>query len=229
MNNLPDTPAAAPNPQVSAQPQNPADLKNTAEPENSAESPNPTEPQPLPIPEKTSLVRVKDYIPDILVDLKYATEDNFTGQTIYTFTDAYLRYGTIEKLKLAQEAVKEYGMCLKIWDGYRPVSAQFKLWEICPDSTYVANPNRGYSSHSRGNTIDITLVYADGAEVEMPTGFDDFSAHADRDYRDCTRAAAEHALLLENIMKNVGFQPYFGEWWHFSDTTSYPVEENFEP
>lgn len=181
------------------------------------------------IPSDDSLVRVQDYIPDILTDLKYASEDNFTGQRIYDFTEAYLRYGTIEKLKKAQEAVKEYGMLLKIWDAYRPVSAQFKLWDICPDPVYVANPNKGFSSHSRGNTVDITLVREDGTEVEMPTGFDDFSLMADRDYSDCAAEAAENARLLERIMKECGFKPYSGEWWHFSDENSYPVEEAFEP
>ena len=65
------------------------------------------------------------------------------------------------------------------------VDAQFKLWELCPNSKYVANPNKGFSSHSRGNTVDITLIKADGGEVQMPTGFDDFSLKADRDYTDC--------------------------------------------
>ena len=68
------------------------------------------------------------------------------------------------------------GYGLLIWDAYRPVSAQFRLWEICPDSTYVANPNTGYSSHSRGNTVDVSLVTASGGSVEMPSGFDDFTA-----------------------------------------------------
>lgn len=185
--------------------------------------------KPSVVPPKDSLVRVREYIPDILVDLKYSSEDNFTNQKIYDFTEAYLRYGTIEKLQRAQEAVREQGMVLKIWDGYRPVSAQFKLWDVCPDPVYVANPNKGFSSHSRGNTVDITLVYEDGTEVEMPTGFDDFSPMADRDYSDCTAVAAENALLLEGIMKECGFKPYSGEWWHFSDTETYPVEEFFEP
>ena len=158
------------------------------------------------------------------MDLKYATDDNFTGQVIYDFSDAWLRYGTVLKLEAAQKAAKEHGMTLLCWDAFRPVSAQFRLWEVYPDSTYVANPNTGYSSHSRGNTVDITIVSSDGTVIEMPTGFDDFSALADRDYSDCSQAAAEHARLLEQIMEEAGFKPYFGEWWHFSDTETYPVE-----
>ena len=103
------------------------------------------------------------------------------------------------------------------------------MWEVCPDPAYVANPNKGFSSHSRGNTVDLTLVDTAGNEVEMPTGFDDFSAKADRNYADCTEAAAAHAQMLEILMEKHGFSGYSQEWWHFSDTYTYPVEENFAP
>ena len=184
---------------------------------------------PAKEPEDEDFVRVKDYIPDIEVLLMYATDGNFTGEVIYTFTDAYLRYGTVKKLSEAQEALKELGYRILIWDAFRPVSAQFVLWDVCPDSRYVANPLTGYSSHSRGNTIDLTIVTLAGDEVEMPTGFDDFSYYADRDYSDCTELAASNATMLEDIMMEAGFEPYSGEWWHFSDYDYYPVEEEFEP
>ena len=186
-------------------------------------------PEPVPEPENEAFVRVRDYIPKITVDLRYATADNFTGKVIYTFSDAYLRYGTVKKLAAAQETLAEQGYGLKIWDAFRPVSAQFALWDICPDGRYVANPNKGFSSHSRGNTVDLTLVTSDGEDVSMPTGFDDFSAKADRDYSDVEEEAAINALLLEETMIEAGFKPYSSEWWHFSDTDSYEVEENFTP
>ena len=186
-------------------------------------------PELVPEPENEAFVRVRDYIPEITVDLRYATADNFTGQVIYTFSDAYLRYGTVKKLAAAQETLAEQGYGLKIWDAFRPVSAQFALWDICPDGRYVANPNKGFSSHSRGNTVDLTLVTSDGEDVSMPTGFDDFSAKADRDYSDVEEEAAINALLLEETMIEAGFKPYSSEWWHFSDTDSYEVEENFTP
>lgn len=180
-------------------------------------------------PDDADFVKVKDYIPDIEVMLMYATDQNFTGEVIYSFTDAYLRYGTVKKLAAAQEALKKQGYRIMIWDAFRPVSAQFLLWDVCPDPRYVANPLTGYSSHSRGNTIDLTIVTLAGGEVEMPTGFDDFSYLADRDYDDCTELAASHASMLEDIMMEAGFEPYSGEWWHFSDYDNYPVEEEFEP
>ena len=174
-------------------------------------------------------VRVLDYIPTASQELRYATENNFTGQVIYDFEDVYLRWGTVKKLMLVSRDLEELGLYMKIWDGFRPVSAQFVLWEVCPDPTYVANPTTGHSSHSRGNTIDLTLADANGREVEMPTGFDDFSTLANRDYSDCTDAAANNAQLLEILMEKHGFSGYYGEWWHFSDTVNYPVEQEFEP
>ena len=190
-----------------------------------------TPPQTItqPEPGDDDFVKVVRYIPDIVIDLRYSTENNFTSQQIYDFSDVWLRYGTVKKLMLVQEELKQNGYGLKIWDGFRPPSAQFKLWDICPDPTYVSNPNNGFSSHSRGNTVDITLVYTDGTELTMPTGFDDFSKLADRDYSDCSKEATDNALFLEQLMIKHGFKPYSGEWWHFTDTQSYPVDEAFEP
>lgn len=182
-----------------------------------------------PEPKDEDFVIVREYIPDIVIELRYSTEDNFTGQEIYEFSELWLRYGTVKKLMLVQEELKQNELYLKIWDGFRPPSAQFKLWEVCPDPTYVSNPNNGFSSHSRGNTVDITLVDGEGTEVVMPTGFDDFSALADRDYSDCSQKAKANALLLEQIMISHGFRPYSGEWWHYTDEVSYPVEQSFEP
>ena len=194
----------------------------------------PTEPETVPTlpPEPESdevFVRVLDYIPTASQELMYGTEANFTGQVIYDFEDAYLRWGTVKKLMQVSRDLEELGLYIKIWDGFRPVSAQFKLWEVCPNPTYVANPTTGYSSHSRGNTIDLTLVDAQGRELTMPTGFDDFSVKANRDYSDCTEEETNNAQLLEILMEKHGFSGYFGEWWHYSDTTGYPVEREFEP
>lgn len=204
-----------------------------AEETETAPLPAPPAPEPKPLPEPlpapADFVPVRNYIPGVRVDLKYAGEDNFTGQVIYDFTEAYLRYATVQKLSAAQEALAAEGYALLIWDAFRPAEAQFRLWEVCPDPVYVANPEKGVSSHSRGNTVDVTLVLADGTPVEMPTGFDDFSPLADRNYSDVPESAAANARLLENVMTDCGFKPYAGEWWHFSDTDSYPVEEGFVP
>lgn len=213
-------------PPVPAPPEEPLPAEEAA----SEPAPEPVPlPEPEPLPEPMDLVLIRDHIPGVWIDLKYAGEDNFTGQVIYDFTEAYLRYGTIQKLAAAQEVLAAQGCSLLVWDAFRPVEAQFRLWEVCPNPVYVANPEKGFSSHSRGNTVDVTLVLEDGSPVEMPTGFDDFSPLADRDYSDVPERAAANARLLEEVMAEQGFKPYAGEWWHFSDTDSYPVEEDFVP
>lgn len=188
-----------------------------------------TEPAEYPDPQDLVFVAVADYIPNLCIDLKYAGTDNFTGQVIYDFSTAYLRYGTVNKLAAVQEDLEQLGLGLKLWDGFRPVMAQHKLWEVCPDSRYVANPKTGFSAHSRGNTVDVTIVDGQGRDVMMPTGFDDFTAKADRDYSDCPKEAADNAQILEALMEKHGFKGYKNEWWHFTDTQSYPVEKQFQP
>ena len=191
----------------------------------------PTEtPVPPAEPDDGDLVLVTDYIPGIRVELAYATEHNFTGRTIYEFTECYLRYGTVKKLQAACAELETQGLGVLIWDGFRPVSAQQKLWDICPDPAFVSDPVTGSRSHCRGSAVDLTLVDLEtGAALEMPTGFDDFSAMADRDYSDCSEAAAQNARRLEEVMEKCGFRPYSAEWWHFSDVEEYPVDEQFDP
>ena len=173
-------------------------------------------------PEDDEYVLVNKYIPDIYVELMYATDNNFTGVRIYDFTDAYLRYGTVKKLANVQKELKEQGYSLKIWDAYRPFEAQQKLWEVYPDPNYVANPANGMKKHNLGGTVDITMVAADGSVISMPTEFDDFSLKADRDYSDIEdEEAVKNVMILQNAMENNGFTGYQGEWWDYSDTVEY--------
>lgn len=227
-----DTPPAAEDVQTvpSSQPTEPTASSTVPSmpPESQPEQPGLPELQ-KPEPVDSDFVRIRDYIPDLVVHLPYATDENFTGQVIYDFSEPWLRYGTVKKLIRVQALLKEQGFQMMIWDGFRPTAAQFRLWEICPDPVYVSNPYNGFSSHSRGNTLDLTLLDATGQPLPMPTGFDDFSTLADRDYTDCTPEAAENALLLEQIMTECGFKGYYGEWWHYSDTQTYPVDETFLP
>ena len=180
-------------------------------------------------PEDDEYVLVNKYIPDIYVELMYATDNNFTGVRIYDFTDAYLRYGTVKKLANVQKELKEQGYSLKIWDAYRPFEAQQKLWEVYPDPNYVANPANGMKKHNLGGTVDITMVAADGSVISMPTEFDDFSLKADRDYSDIEdEEAVKNVMILQNAMENNGFTGYQGEWWDYSDTTIYEAYD-FKP
>lgn len=180
-------------------------------------------------PEDDEYVLVKKYIPDIYVELRYATENNFTGVKIYDFTEAYLRYGTVKKLAQVQKELKQQGYSLKIWDAYRPFEAQQKLWEVYPDPNYVANPANGMRRHNLGGTVDITMVAADGSIIPMPSEFDDFSLKADRNYSDIdNEEAVNNVMILQNAMENNGFTGYQGEWWDYSDTDEYEAV-NFEP
>ena len=190
----------------------------------------PPAPEPTEVPADEDLVLVRDFIPNIREELAYATADNFTGVQIYDFYNAYLRYGTVKKLAAVSAELEAQGLGLVIWDGFRPVSAQQALWDICPNEKYVSHPVRGTRAHCRGNAVDLTLCNLEtGKNLEMPTGFDDFSALADRNYSDCTDTAAENARLLEQVMKKHGMKPYSAEWWHYTDTDSYPVAEDFQP
>lgn len=194
-----------------------------------------TEAVEIPAPEipeyltDDALVPVKRFIPDLVVELKYATQDNFTGSVIYDFEEVYLRLGTVKKLMLVQSELRDMGMGLKIWDGFRPVWAQRSLWDVRPDPNYVSHPETGARTHCRGNTVDVTLVDSSGMEFEMPSGFDAFTAQGDRNYSDCTEIAGGNAVFLEQIMDKYGFSGITSEWWHFVDETDYPVEEKFTP
>lgn len=193
----------------------------------------PTEPiptEPAPDVDAQLLVKVSDYIANIQQHLYYATEDNLTGERIYDFEDAYLRYGTIVKLKKVSAELEKQGIGLLIWDAFRPLSAQAALWEACPDSNYVSNPLTGTRSHCRGSAVDLTLINLEtGEELEMPSGFDDFTTLGNRDYSDCSPEAAGNAQLLEDVMVKYGFKPYSQEWWHYSDTDGYDIETYFDP
>ncbi len=183
----------------------------------------------MPDREPGDFVKVRDYIPDIVVELKYATSGNFTGKVIYDFTEPYLRYSAVLKLMDVQAELREQGLKLKIWDAFRPLEAQEKLWAAKPDPNYVSNPWSGTNSHSRGNTLDITLVDANDKELEMPSGFDEFTAYGDRDYSDCTDAAAKNAQLLQEVMERNGFTGLQTEWWHYAENTQYDIEKVFDP
>ena len=204
-------------------------VTESTEPPTEAPTEPPTE-APTEPPTEEALVRVRDYIPSAQQLLIYATEENFTGQQIYEFYDAYLRYGTVKKLAAVCAELEGYGLGILIWDGFRPVSAQAALWEAYPDPLFVSHPVTGTRTHCRGNAVDLTLYDLEtGQRLLMPTDFDVFSSLADRDYSDNDPEAAENARLLESVMEKYGFKPFWAEWWHFTDTDSYPVEEEFEP
>lgn len=160
-------------------------------------------------------MNVQDADPDIIVDLKYATTDNFTGQVIYNFTTAIARTGTVKKLAKAAKLLKQQGYRIKIWDAYRPTEAQAKLFSVVSDETWVAKPNPNFS-HQKGVTFDLTLTDLDGNDIEMQSGFDDFTGKAIRDYPRTDEQDRNYHILLD-AMTDAGFDGYENEWWDYRD------------
>ncbi len=160
------------------------------------------------------LVDVQAAIPQIQIDLKYATADNFTGQIVYDFQTCLLLKEAVLRLQRVQAELETMGLGLKIWDGFRPMAAQWKFWELVPDERYVSDPRKG-GRHTRGTAIDLTLITKEGQELPMPTGFDDFSEKAHRDYMGATKEEIANRELLQLIMERHGFIGLPTEWWHF--------------
>src|SRR6202042_1202677 len=127
------------------------------------------------------LVDVERVIPGIVLDIRYATTNNFTGQKLYPVARCCLRREAAENLKAVQEELHGMGLALKVFDGYRPLSVQKKMWAVYPHAGFVADPAKG-SRHNRGAAVDLTLIKLDGTEVPMPTPFDDFTEKAHRNY-----------------------------------------------
>lgn len=161
-----------------------------------------------------TLVNIQSVIPGIQIDLKYATSDNFTGQIVYEFQECFLLKEAALKLADVQNELESMGLGLKVWDGFRPVAAQWKFWELVPDERYVSDPRKG-GRHTRGTAVDLTLVTRDGQELQMPSPFDDFSEKAHRDYQGASDEALRNRKLLRDVMERHGFVGFETEWWHF--------------
>jgi D-alanyl-D-alanine dipeptidase len=172
------------------------------------------------VKEINGLVKVQDLDSSIITDLRYATENNFTGKKIYPVNVCVLRKETAEKLVKANEELKKNGLSIKIWDAYRPPYVQQIFWDMVQDSRFVANPKNGGSNHNKGTAVDITLIDSNGKEIAMPTKFDDFSVKAHRDNPNLSKDIRKNVDLLTNIMKKHGFVPLKTEWWHFNDSDS---------
>lgn len=161
------------------------------------------------------LIDLEKSIPGIVLDIRYATTDNFTKQVIYTEPRAFARKPVAEALKQVQDSLVRLGLGIKIYDAYRPYTATVKFYEVYPDTNFVANPRYG-SRHNRGCAIDITLIdIRTKREIPMPTVFDEFSEKANPNYMDFEPEVIKNRTLLFNIMSHFGFQHYPTEWWHF--------------
>lgn len=168
------------------------------------------------VPDWARLVDISTVNPSIVLDMRYATANNFLNRKMYSVARCALRASVAEKLSRVQEELQQMGLGLKVYDCYRPLSVTQQMWDVLPDPRYVANPARG-SRHNRGAAVDLTLIDQYGTELEMPTDFDDFTERAARDYRgsDVSDRARRNSQILEDVMTKHGFVPLVTEWWHF--------------
>ena len=172
------------------------------------------------------LTEISERAYDVEIDMRYATDRNFTGRPIYRRVGCYLHADTAALLARAAALARPLGLKLKILDAFRPAEAQWALWNHLPDADYIADPRRG-SPHSMGAAVDLTLVEAAGGrELEMGTGFDDMRPLSWHGETGIPPESQRNRLLLLGIMTAAGFDFYRKEWWHyqlFEPRRRYPV------
>ncbi len=161
------------------------------------------------------LVDLEEYIDGLLLDIRYATPDNFTGEVVYTRPMAFLRRPVAEALKKVQDSLAHHGLGLLVFDAYRPYAATVRFFEVYPDPDFVADPQFG-SRHNRGCAVDVTLTeLSTGNEIPMPTDFDEFTERAHPEYMDLPAEVIANRSFLFEVMAHFGFTHYPTEWWHF--------------
>ena len=151
----------------------------------------------------------------VVLDLRYATANNFTKEIIYTCPRCFLKKESAVRLLKVQKNLLEKGYRLLLFDCYRPGPAQQKLWDVYPDKRYVALPSKG-SMHSRGLAVDLSVCDSLGNPLDMGTDFDFFGREAWPTYKFEDRKINQNRALLRNAMMAAGFNPITSEWWHFN-------------
>ena len=164
--------------------------------------------------QQNDFVLLRSLSDDFVFDMKYATPDNFLKQAVYDCGECYLRKSTAKALVKANEEFKSLGYRIKLFDCYRPLSVQKKMWKILPGTHYVANPAKG-SKHNRGAAVDLTLVDAQGKELDMGTPFDFFGKKAHHTCTTLPKKVLENRKLLKGVLNKYNFKSIFSEWWHY--------------
>ena len=161
------------------------------------------------------LLDIRKEVPGIVLDIRYATSNNFTHKKVYTSARAFARLKVVRSLAGVENELSKRGLGLKVFDAYRPYTATLLFWDIIHDTAYVASPATG-SRHNRGCAVDVSLVdLKTGKELQMPTPFDDFTPKAGSAYREIPQTAKLNRQQLISIMSAWGFTVYPSEWWHF--------------
>ncbi len=161
------------------------------------------------------LVDIKKAIPDITLDIRYATTNNFMKRVMYPEARAFARKPVVEQLKNIQQELRKKGYGLKIYDAYRPYAITVAFYQQASDKNFVANPAKG-SKHNRGCAVDLTLInYETKEEIPMPTPYDSFAAEAAAGYKNLPASVIENRDFLIKTMESNGFKVLNNEWWHF--------------
>jgi zinc D-Ala-D-Ala dipeptidase len=163
----------------------------------------------------TAFVNLKNFSNDFVYDMRYATADNFLKSKVYDCSECYLRYKTVKALIAANKRFMKRGFKIKLFDCYRPLDVQKKMWTIVPNPEYVANPAKG-SIHNKGGAVDITLVDFNGKELDMGTSFDFFGKEASHDFPDFSEEIKNNRNLLRKVMIKEHFNSFDSEWWHYN-------------
>lgn len=163
----------------------------------------------------TTFVNLKDYSTDFVYDMKYATEDNFLKAKVYDCAECFLRLKTVKALVKANKKFIRKGYRIQIFDCYRPLDIQKRMWQIVSNPEYVADPAKG-SIHNRGGAVDITLVDSNGIALDMGTPFDFFGPEAGHYFENLSDEVKQNRILLKRIMQKSGFIPFNSEWWHYN-------------
>lgn len=163
----------------------------------------------------TAMIDLSKYDKDFIMDIKYATADNFTKQVLYDCPRGFLRKKVAKDLLNAYKEFKKLGYKIRIFDVYRPHAVQFKMWDLTPDKKYVGNPHKG-SMHNRGCAVDLTLVGADGKDLDMGTAFDFFGKEAHITYKKFSKEVLKNRQIFKEVLEKNGFRALQTEWWHFS-------------
>ena len=163
----------------------------------------------------TTFVNLKDFSSDFVYDVKYATTENFLKFKVYECAECYLRLKTVNALLKANERFITKGYRIKLFDCYRPLDVQKKMWSIVSNPEYVADPKKG-SIHNRGGAVDITLVDSNGKELDMGTSFDFFGIESSHEFENLSEEVTSNRELLRNGMIRFGFRIFDSEWWHYN-------------
>jgi D-alanyl-D-alanine dipeptidase len=162
-------------------------------------------------------------------DMRYATPNNFLKEKVYDCDKCLLRRDAALALLKAHDLLRESGYRIKLFDCYRPLDVQKKMWEIMPDDRYVGNPYGSGSVHNKGAAVDLTLTDSLGNELEMGTPFDHFGREAHHAYTNLPIEVLTRRRTLKEAMEKAGFEPITSEWWHYSfRRKNYPTA-NFKP